>query len=302
MASVLMGSLKIFVMIYPPQRFAILSGITLAIGTLGSILATSPLAYLNATIGWRLTLFSCGVVTVALAVLIFWVLQEENQGKRAGVLSATSPEQKTGAIQSARMILGTLAFWQISALGFFRYGTFAALQGVWFGPYLMNIKGYTPVAAGNILMMLSVGMVIGAPIAGYLAGRVFRTTKSVLMFGMICYALSLLPLTGIWKIESAVSFSALFMCLGFFNSFGMLGYTHIKELFPLSMSGTATTGINFFGMWGGAFFMQIIGVIISLYTGTHQAYPAGSYHLAFIVCFIGMLASLIFYAFSKSER
>lgn len=301
MASVLMGSFKVFVMIYSPQRFAILSGTILAIGTLGTILATSPLAYLNATIGWRLTLFSCGVITIALAVLIFWVLPEENPGKRAGVLFATFPGQKTGIIQSARLILGTLAFWQVSFLGFCRYGTFVALQGVWFGPYLMSIKGYAPVAAGNILTMLSVGMAIGSPISGYLAGRVFRTTKSVLMLGMTCYGLTLFPLMGIWKIESATAFSALFFCLGFFNGFGMLGYTHIKELFPLSMSGTATTGINFFIMWGGAFFIQIIGVIISLYTGTHQAYPAGSYHLAFFVCVIAMFASLIFYVFSKSK-
>jgi MFS family permease len=301
MASALVGSFKVFVMIYSPRRFATLSGTIIAIGTLGTILAASPLAYLNVTIGWRLTLFSCGVITVVLAVLIFWVLQEENIGKHTGVLSATFPEPKTGVIQSARLILRTLSFWQISALSFFRYGTFVSLQGVWFGPYLISIKGYAPVAAGNILTMLSLGMVIGSPIAGYLADRVFRTTKSVLMLGTICYALSLIPLMGIWKIESAAAFSALFLCMGFFNSFGMLAYAHIKELFPLSMSGTATTGVNFFLMGGGAVYMQIIGVIISLYTGTHQADPAWSYHLAFFVCFIGIFASLIFYAFSKSK-
>jgi MFS family permease len=302
MASVLMGSFKVFIMMHPPQRFAILSGTISAIGTLGAILATSPLAYLNATIGWRLTLFSCGVITAVLAVLIFWVLQEENYEKRDGIPSAVLPEQKKGVIQSAGIIVRTLAFWQLSALSFCRYGTFVALQGVWFGPYLMSIKGYAPVAAGNILTMLSVGQVIGAPIAGYLASRVFRTSKPVLMFGTIFYALSLFPLMGIWKIESAAAFSALFFCLGFFNGFGMLAYTHIKELFPISMSGTAITGVNFFLMGGGAFFMQIIGVIISLYAGTPQAGSAGSYRLVFFVCMIGMFTSIIFYAFSKSKR
>jgi MFS family permease len=301
MASAFVGSFKVFVMLYSPRRFSTLSGTLSAIATLGAIFAASPLAYLNAIIGWRLTLFSCGVVTCALAVLIFWVLQETDQEKYAGVLSATSPEQKTGVIQSARLIFGTLTFWQISSLAFFRYGTFVALQGVWLGPYLMGIKGFTPITAGNILVMLSVGTAIGSPLAGYLADRVFSTTKSVLLLGIICYALSLFPLTGIWKIESSLAFSALFICLGFFNGFGMLGYTHIKELFPHSMSGTATTGVNFFLMGGGAVFMQIIGVIISLSTGTHQANPAGSYHLAFFVCFIGMTTSLIFYSFAKSK-
>ncbi len=82
----------------------------------------------------------------------------------------------------------------------------------------------------------------------------------------------------------------------------MLAYTHIKELFPLSMSGTAIAGINFFIMAGGAVFMQIIGIIISLYTKTDQTYQPGAYHLAFFVCLVGMIGSSVFYAFSKSKR
>jgi hypothetical protein len=94
------------------------------------------------------------------------------------------------------------------------------------------------------------------------------------------------------------------MFLGFFNGFGMLGYAHIKELFPLSISGIVTTGVNFFLMAGGAVFMQVIGVIITLSTSGHGSDQGGAYpyHLAFFVCFMGMLASLIFYSFSKSKR
>jgi MFS family permease len=302
MASVLMGSFKVFVIRYSPQRFATLSGTIIAIGTVGTIAATSPLAYLNTLIGWRLTLFSCGIITVILAFLIFWVLGDDADKGRATVMHTSVRQHQTGLIRSASMILGSLSFWQISSLAFFRYGTFVALQGVWFGPYLMSIKGYTPVTAGNILTMLSIGMAIGSPIAGYLADRVFQTTKSVLLLGLSCYVVCLFLLTGIVPLESTLAFSVLFIFLGFFNGFGMLGYAHIKELFPLSMSGTVTTGVNFFLMGGGAFFMQIIGVIIALSGGTRQDYPTGSYHLAFFVCCMGMLASLIFYSFSRSKR
>jgi MFS family permease len=302
MASALMGSLKVFVLRYSPQRFATLSGTIIAIGTAGTIAATSPLAYLNALIGWRLTLFWCGLVTVALAVLLLWVLRDDTDKGRATKVPAYDLRHQKGLIRSAQMILGSLAFWQISSLAFFRYGTFVALQGVWFGPYLMSVKGYEPVTAGNIMTTLSIGMAMGSPIAGHLADRVFRTTKSVLILGLTCYVACLFLLTGVVPLEGPLAFSVLFMCLGFFNGFGMLGYAHIKELFPLSMSGTVITGVNFFLMAGGAVFMQVIGVIIELATrggsGQGGAYP---YHLAFFVCFMGMLASLIFYSFSRSK-
>ena len=305
MASALMGSLKVFVIRYSHRRFATLSGTIIAIGTVGTLAATSPLAYLNTLIGWRLTLFLCGIITAVLAVLLFWVLRDDADKGSAAVAHAPDPQQQTGLIRSARMILGSLSFWQISSLAFFRYGTFVALQGVWFGPYLMSVRRYTPVTAGNILTMLSIGMAISSPIAGHLADRVFRTTKSVLLLGLSCYVVCLFLLTGIVPLEGTLAFCILFMFLGFFNGFGMLGYAHIKELFPLSMSGSVITAVNFFLMAGGAVFIQVIGVIIALAThcggGSDQieSYP---YHLAFFVCFIGMLASLIFYSFSKSKR
>jgi MFS family permease len=302
MASVLMGSLKVFVTRYSPKKFAMLSGTIISIGTLGTILATSPLAYLNSTIGWRATLIYCGIITVALAVLIFLVLKEKDNGERTEALLASSPQQNIGVIRSAQLVLGTLSFWQIGSLAFFRYGTFVALQGVWFGPYLINIKRFTPLIAGNILMMLSLGTAIGSSVAGYVNDRVFRSTKSVLMIGMSFYALCLVSLTGVWRIDGVFAFSAVFMLLGFFSGFGMLAYTHIKELFPLSMSGTVTAGVNFFIMIGGAVFMQAIGIIISSYGDTNQVYSSGAYHVAFLICLMGMIASLIFYSFSKSNR
>jgi MFS family permease len=301
MATALMGSFKVFVNRYPARRFATLSGAILSIGTLGPILATSPLVYLNSTIGWRLTFFYCGILTVGLALSLFWVLREDHHEGGSEALIASSVGQHTGLIKSLKLVFGTLAFWQIGTLAFSRYGTVVALQGVWLGPYLMDIKGFAPLTAGNVLMMLSLGAGIGSPIAGYLAERVFRSAKSVTLVGISCYVLCFIPLTGIIRMETADAYAALFLLQGFFSSSGALCYTHIKELFPLSMSGTVIAGVNFFVMAGGAVFMQIIGIIISSYRGTHPLYSAGAYHLAFLICLLGIVASLVFYAFSKVQ-
>ena len=170
MATALMGSFKVFVNRYPARRFATLSGAILATGTLGPILATSPLVYLNSLIGWRLTFFYCGVLTLCLALSLFWVLQEDDHEAGAEIpISVTPPVGKTGVIKSIKLVFGTLAFWQIGTLAFARYGTTVALQGVWLGPYLMDIKGFTPLTTGNVLMMMSLGGAIGAVVTGYLA-------------------------------------------------------------------------------------------------------------------------------------
>lgn len=302
MASALMGSLKVFVMQFPVGRFAILSGTIISIGTVGNILATSPLAYLNATIGWRQTLLYAGGINIILAILIFLVLKDDGRNRQYDDTPSSAQDKKTGIMESFRLVLSNLSFWQLGAIAFFRYGIFVALQGLWLGPYFIDIKGLTQMKTGNLLMMLSIGMIVGSPIAGYLADRVFYSRKAVILAGLSFYALCLIPLTGIFDIDSPPVFSVLLFFIGVFSSFGMLAYAHIKELFPLNMSGTAISGVNFFVVSGGAVLMQVIGIVVESFVRADRSYPPQAYHTAFFICFLGMVCSLLFYAFSKDSR
>src|SRR4030042_5212404 len=91
MASILMGSLKVFTLRFSLNKFATLMGTLTSVGTLGSILAASPLAYFTSTIGWRLTFMIAGGITAVLAFLTFWILGEERKNQKS--LDSTSPAQ-----------------------------------------------------------------------------------------------------------------------------------------------------------------------------------------------------------------
>jgi hypothetical protein len=54
-------------------------------------------------------------------------------------------------------------------------------------------------------------------------------------------------------------------------------------------------------MTGAALFMPLMGKVIESYPRTGNSYPAEAYHTAFLICFLGMAAGLIFYAFSQRE-
>jgi hypothetical protein len=90
--------------------------------------------------------------------------------------------------------------------------------------------------------------------------------------------------------------------IGFFNAFSLIIYSHAKELFHITISGTVTAWISFFFMAGGAIFMPAIGNVIKSFPCSSQGYPAEAYHLSFFICFLGMAISLVFYAFSKERR
>jgi MFS family permease len=300
MACVLMGAMKVFTLMFPPEKFATLVGIIVSIGTLGSILAASPLAYLTSTIGWRMTFAIAGGTTIIFAILIFFVLGGK---KERGMILLNSPssEPSMGIIQSIRSVLGSLVFWQIGAAAFSRYGTFISLQGLWFGPFLINNVGYSPVHAGNILTLLAIGSIVGGPIAGWLSDKPFFSKKSVGLLGLGLYGISLFPLVGVMKIHNPFWYAIIFFFIGFCGGSTMVVYAHAKELFPITISGTVTTLVNFFSLAGGAIFMTGMGKIIQSFSST-DAFPTKAYHLSFLICFLTVIASTVFYAFSKKKR
>jgi MFS family permease len=300
MAPMLMGAFKTFILRYPPEQFATLVGMISAVGTTGNIFAASPLAFLTSTIGWRTTFIITGFITILLGFLVFWILRGEKTESRNTPASLDKPEM--GIWQSIRLIIGSLAFWQFGVVAFFRYGVFVSLQGLWLGPYLIYIKGFSPVQTGNLLILLAVGVILGSPIGGRLSDHYSQSRKGVALVGLSFYCLSLFPLIGLWRIEHPLLFGLIFFFIGFFHGSVMSIYAHAKDSFPIAISGLVMTYLNFFTMAGAALFMPVIGKVIESFPRVNNVYPAEAYHLAFLICFIGMSASAFFYAFSPKER
>ncbi len=199
------------------------------------------------------------------------------------------------------VVLKTHAFWQICTMAFFRYGTFASLQGLWLGVYLMTAQGYTSLQTGNMLILLAIGNAIGAPISGRLSDKLIPSRKKMVIYGLGIYTFLILILTLIPDINHPIWYGSIFFLMGFFNGFGTLLYSHVKELFPLSISATVMAWVNFFTMAGGAVFMPLMGRIIERLTlaGVNLLF---GYKITFSICFLGMLLSLVYYSFSKTGK
>jgi MFS family permease len=150
--------------------------------------------------------------------------------------------------------------------------------------------------------MLALGVTLGGTIGGFLSDRIFRSRKGVTLTGLGLYSIGLLPLIGVLEINHPFWFGLIFLSIGFFCGFGILIYSHAKDLFPITISGTVMTYVNFFTMAGAAVFMPFLGKIIESFPRIGNSYPAEAYHLSFFICFVGMAGSLVFYAFSKREK
>jgi hypothetical protein len=78
-------------------------------------------------------------------------------------------------------------------------------------------------------------------------------------------------------------------------------YTHIKERMPSHLAGTAMTGINLFTMFGAAFFVHGLGVLMQK-TFAEQAFSLSAFHLSFLLCAGFMMAVFVLYVFTREDR
>ncbi len=126
---------------------------------------------------------------------------------------------------------------------FCRYGINAAVQSLWAATFLINVIGLSVVSTGNVLFLMSIGMVVGSPVFGWLSDSVLKNRKNVIVSGLLVMNGVLAQLTRLPENAGLTVLSALFFGSGFFSSSGGIMYGHIKERMPVERAGTAMTGI-----------------------------------------------------------
>ncbi len=297
MACNLMGSLKLFTEWFRPSQFATVSGFILAVGTLGNMSATSPLVLMVDTIGWRASFSVIGIITIMLALCFYLIVRNRPDEPGSGAVSDNMKRGVASSFDPIKSIFVSRNYWAISGATLLRYGSYTAVQALWAGPFLMTILLISPLATGNILLVLNLGYVAGSPISGFFSDRVLRSRKKAVIMGLGILASGLLALP-LYPYNSVLWLSLIFFIIGFGSSFGQVMYAHVKELFPSHMSGTAMTGINFFTMIGAGVFIHGFGEILE---SGYLAFlsPDKAYRMALFLCFVGALIALVLYAFTK---
>jgi sugar phosphate permease len=300
MACNLMGTFKLLTQWFKPRIFATLIGVVIAIGTVGNMVAATPLVLLVQHLGWRVSFQLIATINLILALVFYFVARDRpaQNGADGQPPHAIIPLQQ--AFGNLRLLLQQKDYWIISVSTLVRYGVFAAFQALWAGPFLMEAMGYSPVTAGNLILLLNFAIILGAPFWGGLSDRVFKTRKAIIITGLTGTALTIVALVAATPATPLAVVSLMFFCFGFFNATGALMYPHIKERMPAAMSGLAMTGINFFNMIGPALFLQGLATLMqTLYPQESRGVDA--FNAAFILCLICLIGAAGLYAFAKEK-
>ncbi|MGD2012253.1 MAG: MFS transporter [Desulfobacterales bacterium] len=300
MACNLMGTFKLLTLWFSPRKFATLMGVVAAIGTVGNMVATTPLVVLVDNVGWRSGFQLIAAINLFLT-LVFYIVVCDPPAESPNNINGSSPTNMHAVLANIQLLFKHQDYWIISFSTLVRYGVLAAFQALWAGPFLLEVMGYSAITTGNLILLLNVGMILGAPCLGALSDRLFRTRKGVVIAGLIGMTLTIIILTVIPAGTQPTVLALLFFCFGFFNASGLLMYPHIKEMMPLAMAGVTMTGVNFFNMIGPAVFLQGLGNLMqALYPDASRGPDA--FNAAFILCSVCLATVTTLYFFTAEKR
>ncbi len=301
-AALFVPTMKILAEWFRVKEFATMTGILMAVGGIGWLSAATPLALLTTWLGWRMAFVLIGVITLVIAVLTWAFVRNrpEEMGWPRITETTEAAQAGVGLLEGIGIVLSRRHFWPLAFWFFFSYGTVIGFGGLWGGPYLMEIYGLSKPQAGNILMMIAVGMIIGSPLLGWLSDKVFSARKPVMVGGAFIYFLSWLPLA---LKPGGLSVALLYLLSFLIGVFGsaivIVAFTANKELFPKEIAGTSTGLVNIFPFAGGAVFPPVMGYIMDKVGRVGGAYPVEAYQRAFLFCLLAALAAFLSVCFMK---
>ncbi len=295
-SGVYIPTIKILSRWFKVDEFATLTGVLFAVGNMGALVSAYPLAMMVSLFGWRSTFLLIGAITLVLAFSCWTLVRDSPEGS----LDTSSASRKFST--SFRVVVLNPVVWLIATSAFLRYGIVMGYQGLWGGPYLMDVYGMQREEAGGVLMMVGFGTILGAPVIGFLSDRVFRTRKWFLVAAGIGFAITMAPLVFFTASLTVFQLYTISFLIGLFSAAGPVAYALIKESYPLEVTGLATSIVNAFPFFGGALFQVFMGYLMDTVGMVGGSYPPEAYSLAFLFCLVASVVSVVLVLFVHEKR
>ncbi|HRH81122.1 MAG TPA: MFS transporter [Thiobacillaceae bacterium] len=239
---------------FSERRYGMVSGLTLLLGNLGSILAAGPLAAALGFFSWRSVFVGAGVASLGLAGLTFWRVRSRPED--AGFPPVNTTDQGPARRhwwQEMKSVLANRAAWPGFWVNFGVTGSLFAFAGLWGVPLMRDVHGLDRGTASLYTTAALAGFALGSFLMGSLSDRIGRRKPVILGAGVLSCASWLALMFLPWG--PGLSGYALYALLGLTAGGFVVTYAAAKEVVPPANAGMAIALVNT-GLFLGAAIMQ----------------------------------------------
>lgn len=250
-------TLKIVVEWFPQRRFAMLSGLTLMMGTVGGIAGQAPLALAVDSFGWRGAMIGTAVFAWVLGAAIWFIVRDHSN-----VANTHRSEEPSHLLSDFAKLMRQRQILLLAAAGFASVGSLFAFGSLWGVPYLMEVRDFSRPAAAASTSMLLFGWGVGAPLIGWISDHLDKrkapfVVSAVAAFISIFLLLNVSELS-IWMIDSLLFIN------GACSAGVVVAFAMVRENSEVHMAGSAMAILNIGVISSGAVLQPLIGWLLDL--------------------------------------
>jgi len=292
--------LKLITHWFPLRRFGTLSGLSLAVGTLGAILAGPPLRVLADAFSWRAVIAASGLLALLLAVAIKIFMSDDPADRHFKSYAPRSTRDRAGnhapIFASLVEVFRRRNIWLLVLVNSGTCGAFLAFTGLWGVPFFVQQHALSVKEAATITSAMLVLFALGGPAFGHLSDRwrlrkrPFALGTALLLLGFAAPAM--LPAASLWILVP------LLLAAGFGAAAMALSFAYVKESVPAHLQGAATGVANAGVMLGTLTQMPVIGLILDAHwkgavvNGARQ-YDLAAFQLALLFLFAWIAVAFV---------
>jgi len=292
MAAGLMAALNAFALWYSTEDLPAVNGWAMAVGSVGTILATLPVQLALTHIDWRDLFVALSIVTLLLASIIFTIVPERSGHSLASSLQAGGLAQ----------IWKSRVYWRLMPFFVMGQGTLVAVQTLWIAPWLLEVRGFSEDMKSMHLLLMAITQLVVLAMLGrcvrFLRG--YGLEPPAIAAGSMLFGIAVLLAIAInpaW-----MPAWLLLMLLSTGASGSTLFFAAITQKFPVTLSGRLVTSLNM-SVFGMVFAVQaFVGFLVSRLIEQAQFEIPAAYGLTFAVLAAVQIVPLLLFVTLRPRR
>lgn len=295
------GVLKLATLWLPPGRFAVISGLTMALGMIGGLTGENLLSVLVVHLGWQKTCYASALAGIPLIAIMFLFLRDGYKSGRAAERDQQSTDFKS-AFEGLYAIISNPQIWVVGAIGCLLYLPTDAFAELWAVPFFEQVYHFNSETAARVSSIIFLGWACGGFMVGWVSNKLKQRRLPITVGSTI--AAILLSLVIFVPEFSPFTVSIVLLIFGIFSSAQVLVFAIGHELSSTKSAGTAIALTNMFVMLGGFVFQPLIGKVLDMMwdgniaNGVH-IYTTYTWQIALSILPIGLLLTLLLSLFLK---
>ncbi|SDS15190.1 Sugar phosphate permease [Nocardioides scoriae] len=262
---------------FPVRRIPFVTQVTGTLGQLGAVAAAVPMTWALSTLGWTTSYLTAAGIGVVLAVLLVVVLHDAPDGRhlRGAPLSLGAVrESLTASWQQPGTRLG---FWMHFSTQF----SATTMTLLWGFPFFVRGEGLSAGAAGLLLTLMVVVMMVSGPALGWLVGA-HPWHRSTVVLAIVAAIVTAWTVVLAWPGPAPYAvLVVLVLVAGVGGPASVIGFDVGRTSNPSHRLASATGIINQGGFYASLFMVVVIGLVLDWRTpGASTSYTPEAFRWA----------------------